>query len=65
MKLLLTDIRSEASRLRERGGQVTNSVDDTYDEKVLEILQRRYERGELSESEYAAKKRQVLEQILE
>ncbi len=65
VKLLLNDIRGEASRLRERGGQGRVGVNGEMDEKALEVLQRRHQRGELGDSEYAEKKRLILEQILQ
>ena len=65
VKLLLNDIKGEARRLRERGGQARVTADDSQDEKALEVLQKRYKRGELSDEDYAEKKRQVLEQILQ
>jgi len=65
VKLLLNDIKGEASRLRERGGQVQLPQNAQQEEKVLEVLQNRFKRGELSGDEYAEKKRQVLEQILQ
>ncbi len=65
VKLLLNDIKAEASRLRERGGQAGNPVTGAMDEKALEILQRRHQRGELDDAEYAEKKRLILEQILQ
>ncbi|MCF6179325.1 MAG: SHOCT domain-containing protein [Geopsychrobacter sp.] len=68
VKLLLNDIRGEASRLRERGSQKrteTAPSEAGLDEKALEVLQKRHERGELSDADYAEKKRQVLEQILQ
>lgn len=65
VKLLLNDIRGEASRLRERGSRVQANPPDNADEKELEVLKRRHERGELGDLEYADKKRQVLKQMLQ
>jgi hypothetical protein len=65
VKLLLNDIKGEARRLRERGGQARMVSGEAFDEKALEVLRRRHQRGELSAEDYAEKKRQILEQILE
>lgn len=64
VKLLLNDIRGEASRLRQRAGQSSAGSGVDLDETALEVLQQRHQRNELSDEEYAEKKRQVLEQIL-
>ncbi len=65
VKLLLNDIKGEANRLRERGGGTRVSAGGALGEKALEVLKRRHARGELSEDDYADKKRQILEQILQ
>ncbi len=65
VKLLLNDIKGEANRLRERGVPVTISQEEPQYEMALEVLQRRHTRGELSAEDYAEKKRQVLELILQ
>jgi len=64
VKLLLNDIQGEARRLKERG-QIPASDDRPGEELTFEVLQKRHERGELSDAEYQEKKRQVLEQILQ
>ncbi len=64
VKLLLNDIRGEASRLRERGGQQHVLSCDSAVAWALEVLQKRYSRGEINEEDYAARKRLILEQIL-
>ena len=65
VKLLLNDIKGEANRLRERGGQRQALSGENFDEKALEILQRRYKRGEINDEDYADKKKRILEQILD
>lgn len=65
VKLLLNDIKGEANRLRERGGKTVGSQGGMQEEQALEVLQLRHQRGELSDEDYAKKKQQILEMILQ
>jgi len=65
VKLLLNDIKGEARRLRERGGLSAAGPDETLDEKAFDVLQKRHARGELNDADFAEKKRQILELILQ
>jgi uncharacterized membrane protein len=64
----LVDIKSEASRLKKGGksGSTAGSskTDGSSAEEQLKVLQKKLERGAISEEEYQKEKKKVLEEFL-
>jgi hydroxylamine dehydrogenase len=65
LKMDLVDIKSEASRLKERkkGGPVAPSSQRSSSEDELKALKNKFERGAISQDEYAKAKAEVLEKM--
>ncbi|PLX88282.1 MAG: hypothetical protein C0619_13110 [Desulfuromonas sp.] len=61
LKMLLVDIRAEASRLQERRGH--NNAGVTTLEERLTILQGRFKRGVISQQEYSERKAELLREL--
>ncbi|MDT8421186.1 MAG: multiheme c-type cytochrome [Desulfuromonadales bacterium] len=61
LKMLLVDIRSEASRLRERGGE--RGADERTLEERLTVLQGKFRRGLISQQEYTELKAEMLRKL--
>lgn len=65
LKMDLVDIKGEASRLKERGGKKGESKQQTQPgaEDELKALKNKYDRGALSDDEYAKEKGKVLQKM--
>ena len=66
VKLLLSDIRAEARRLKASAGEDNTAVvSDEGGEEELRVLQKQHQRGEISDQEYAERKQRILDRILQ
>lgn len=61
LKMLLVDIRAEASRLRERGGRKVAAKSSL--EERLTILRGKFDRGGISQEEYTESKSELLKEL--
>lgn len=63
LKLLLSQIKAEALRLKGADKDQSPAVQADTSENELKVLQRKYQRGELDEDTYARQKRKIIDQL--